>query len=178
MPDESSTSHTNLQHHYTAPERRAKSLLVAGLSVLIVVGIGATVIIAQRNHDPIPASILQANQTALYYPTAEPSGYKLDTSTIRQSGSVVLYDFKNPTNHTGIEVTQQPTPQNFDPSVMFSHNPYPSTVSPLGTVYDLSFKNQSRFMLVAQHSLIFISSTPKISNTTLQLIVNGLKSSS
>lgn len=129
-----------------------------------------------RPSDPLPASLRQSVSYAIYYPTKEPAGYKFDSSSIQNSNGALSYSLTKPGSQP-IVITQQATPKNFDPKAMFQHNPLPTTISPLGTIYDLSYKNQSRFMVDSTDSLIFISSGSKLSNSQLHQIITGLKQS-
>ncbi len=148
-----------------------------GALVLIIVAVaaGSWWLIALRSSSPFSAGIKSSVSFALYYPTTEPKGYRLDPSSIINSRGTVFYNVTASSGKPPIKVSQQQIPKNFDPKVLFGHNPLPSTISPIGTVYDLSSKDQSRYMVTASDSLIFISSTGKISGSDLQLLIKGMK---
>lgn len=148
-------------------------LITSGAVIVALIGTGSWWFLG-RTHNPIPSEIRNSVSFPLYYPTAEPRGYALNTTSFRNSGGTIFYDLSGSGGHS-IIVSQQAPPKNFDPKEMFAHNPLPTTISSLGTIYDLSYKNQSRYMLVATNSLVFISSTPKISNAQLKQIIDGLK---
>lgn len=150
--------------------------VVFGLVVLAAVAFGVWHLVKSHHSNPLPATVRKSVSFSLYYPTAEPAGYHLDSSSIKSAGGTVSYNFVRPPQNP-IVITQEAFPKNFDPQTLLQHNNLPTTVSPLGTVYDLSYKNQSRYMISANSSLIFISSNTKISNAQLQQIVNGLKAS-
>jgi hypothetical protein len=150
--------------------------LFLGLVVLVLIA-GAVALwhfTLGKPNNPLPASIRQSTSYSLYYPAKEPVGYSVDQSTIKSVNGVVTYNLTKP-DSSPIVVTQQATPKGFDPKSLFQHNPLPTTISPLGTIYDLSYKNQTRFMINSADSLIFISSDGKITNAQLQQIVQGLK---
>jgi hypothetical protein len=160
---------------HTMPLRRLVGLLIVTVLVLVL---GVTYFAFAASADPIPASIVKSVSFPLYHPIAAPAGYNLQKSTIKSIDGTVFYTLSNSQTKQSIQISQQPIPTGFNPQVMFSHNPLPSTISPLGTVYDLSFKGQSRFMIMAPKSLLFVSATPQISDALLQQIINGLKTSS
>jgi hypothetical protein len=158
------------------PKPRRKAIIWISLAVVILIIIVASAIVLLRSTpDPIPADVRDAVPFSVYYPAKPAPGMSLKTSTIRTSGNTVFFDLTNTANNQPVEITQQPLPKNFDPQVMFEHGNIPTTISPLGTIYDLSFKTQSRYMITTPTALIFISATPKITNAQLQSIVNGLQ---
>ncbi len=144
-------------------------------SVLLIIIVSGAILLLSYSADPIPANVRDGVPFSVYYPAKVPSGVTLKASTIRASGSTVFFELANAATGKPIQVSQQPIPKNFDPQVMFEHSNVPTTISPLGSVYDLSYKTQSRFMVVTPNSLIFVTSTPKISDAQLQSVVNGLK---
>ncbi|MBW4061792.1 hypothetical protein HJC99_04460 [Candidatus Saccharibacteria bacterium] len=158
------------------PPIKLKPALLAPIVLIILAGLGSgTWLLYTRHSNPIPTSIRDASAYKLYYPTAEPASYTLDKSSIKQSAGTVSFSLKSGANKPTIVVTQQTLPPNFDAQAMFAHSSLPTTVSPIGTIYDLTFKTESRYLVVAPKSLIFLGSTPKMTNGELQTIINGLK---
>jgi hypothetical protein len=146
------------------------------LIIIAAVGAGAFWQVQGEAKSPFSDQIKSSVAFPLYYPTDTPDGYKLDANTIKNYQGSIFYDLTKQNSHS-ITISQQPRPQGFDAKSLFQHNPYPTTISPLGTIYDLSYKNQSRYMITAPSSLIYVTSTPKITNVQMQQIVNGLKTS-
>jgi hypothetical protein len=148
-------------------------VLAAAGTILVILIVGFLVIASHAN--PIPQNVIQSVSFPVYHPTSEPTGYKLQISSVTSNNGSVFYNLIDSQTKQSIQVSQERLPAAFNPQVMFSHNPLPTTISPLGTVYDLSFQNQSRFMIMAPKSLVFVSAKPKISDAQLQQLIDGLK---
>ena len=164
------------QHRFAYPYISRRVLMPMGAGLIVVVLASGGYLLLHRPN-PIPAAIRQASSFPIYYPANPAPNTVLKAGSVHASNGVVVFDLTNNSSHQNIQVTQQPLPPKFDPKVTFQHANLPTAVSPIGTIYDLSFKDQSRFMITTTSSLIFISSTPKITDGQLQSIVNGLKAS-
>lgn len=165
--------------HLQAKRKWLRLIAISFIRLVVLAVIIGGFAIAWHYHKesskPIPKSVRQSVNYPIYYPTTIPKNYSLDRSSIKSSDDTVTYSFKSTVSANPITVTFQPIPKGFNPKSLFAHNPYPTTFTPIGTLYDLSSDKQTRVMITANNSLIFISSTGILNTSDVQAVITSLK---
>ncbi len=122
----------------------------------------------------IDMSIVKDATFPVYIPKEAPEGYKLDSSQTKLDSDMLVYEFTGQDHEGRVVVTVQPMPADFDMQKLIGSGSVGSTSTALGSLYDLSVSSNSKFLLDAGDTLIFLTSDRRIETSTITAIVNSL----
>jgi len=157
--------------------KKRRNIILLGCAISIVllsVAIGAKLLIGHRATPPLPKQLISQASFPIYYPSKLPEGYVLKTGSVGGDSSAVYYTLTNGTDKSAITVTLQATPSKFDASQIIGKNPIPTTITPVGTLYNLSTGGSSKYMLSTGRTLLFITSPTTIEGKSITTITNSL----
>lgn len=154
---------------------RRRRLVVSILAVVTVlaVGGGAYWLLANRHTSPLPREIVAQANFPVYFPSPVPTGYALKADSAGGDSDTVYYTLRSATNGHTITVTMQAIPSGFDAAKIIGSSPIPTTITPTGTLYNLSIGGSTKYMLVSDETLFFITSAKAIATKDINAIANN-----
>lgn len=156
---------------------KKRKIIFIAIGVLIVVALGSLAgwfLLKSTADSPLPQSITSEVNFPLYYPKTLPKGYSLKNESVTGSTKTVYYTLVNGMSEQDITVTIQATPGSFDASKIIGSNPIPTTILPVGTLYNLSTGETSSYMLNTGKSLIFLTSPSILEGSTISSLCESL----
>lgn len=157
------------------PRRRMKRRVWVILAVLIALAVFGIRMLSAKEATPLPKELLSQIDFGAYFPDPMPNGLQFVAESPAYSGGVLAYNVRK-TDGTDIAISMQKLDSKFNPQLMFSKNPVPTSTTKIGTSYNLSSKEQSRYMITANNTtLIFVSTEGLTDDTTMVSIVESLK---
>ena len=156
--------------------RRRRIWILLIIVMMVVLGIGATTywLLVGRQASPLPRTVVAQVDFPVYFPSPMPSGYTLKADSAGGDNNTVYYTLTDGTDKTAITVTIQATPAKFDASQLIGKNPIPTSISPVGTLYNLSTGGSSKYMLTTGKTLLFITSPKEIDGKVIDTITSNL----
>lgn len=155
-------------------KRRRNIIIVCSVSILLLAGsIGGWLLFGRTDAPPLPKQVIAQANFPLYFPSTLPTGYTLRANSVGGDDTTVYYTLTDGTDKGAITVTLQSTPTSFDPSQIIGKNPIPTTITPVGTLYNLSTGGSSKYMLTTGKTLIFITSSTMIDGKIINTITNS-----
>jgi hypothetical protein len=157
--------------------KRRKKIIILGCVISIVLLaaiIGAKLFIGHSDAPPLPQQIITQASFPLYYPASLPTGYALKVDSVVGDSNAIYYTLADITGKNDITVTLQATPASFDAAKIVGSNPIPTSITPVGTLYNLSIGGKSKYMLSTGKTLLFITSPKTIDGKTLNTLANSL----
>jgi hypothetical protein len=156
-------------------KRRKNIIIVCAVSILLLVGsIGGWLLFGRTDAPPLPKQIIAQADFPLYFPSTLPTGYTLKVNSVGGDTSAVYYTLVDATGKKAITITMQATPASFDASKIIGSNPIPTTIIPIGTLYNLSTGGTSKYMLNTSKTLLFITSSTAIDGKIINAITANL----
>lgn len=155
-------------------KRRKIIIIVSIVSVLLVGGALGYWLLFGRSASPLPKEIVTQATFPVYYPKELPEGYTLKPNSASGDDTTVFYTLVDASGQQAVTVTMQATPPGFDAAKMMGSTPIPTTITPAGTLYDLSIGGSSKYMLTTGETLAFITSSQTIDAKIINAIVNNL----
>jgi hypothetical protein len=142
--------------------------------VLVTAAIGSWLIFGRAAVPPLPKQIISQANFPLYYPSTLPESYTLKADSVGGDSNTTYYALTDSTGKNVITITMQATPATFDASKIIGGNPIPTTITPVGTLYNLSTGGSSKYMLVTGRTLLFITSPKTIDGKIMNTITSSL----
>jgi hypothetical protein len=132
--------------------------------LLLLAAAGLFVFLRLRDRSPLPSGLIKELTYSVYYPVSIPQGYYLDKSSVKTNDSILFYTFVTESANTPITVTSQAIPTGFNAQAIIGQTSIPAVSLTIGVIYDISTSQESKYMLPAGDTLMFINSPAKVSN--------------
>lgn len=156
--------------------RRALWFWLTGIIILCTLAAGSILVWRHAHQSKSPlASYAQKTNFPLYYPTFIPDGYALADNSVKASPQLVSYTL-SAQGKPSVTVTLQPVPSGFDASAIIGKNPIPTQGIPIGSLYDISTGQQSKyFVTTGNGTLVFINSSGKAKKSFINALAQSLQ---
>lgn len=154
--------------------RRRIIIIVSIIGVVLAAGGAGYWYFFGRSVSPLPKDVVAQATFPVYYPEKLPEGYALSADSVSGDSTAVYYTLANESTRQSVTVTMQATPPGFDAAKMIGSNPIPTTITPAGTLYNLSISGSSKYMLTNGKTLIFITSAETIDARVITAITSNL----
>jgi len=156
-------------------KRRKNIILICAAVVVLVLGtVGTWFFFGHTNTTPLPRQLIAQANFPLYYPSALPAGYALKANSASGDNDIVFYTLTDSTGKNDITITMQAALATFDASKEIGSSPIPTTITPAGTLYNLSSGGSSSYMLVTGKTLLYLRSPVTIEGKIMTTITNSL----
>lgn len=154
---------------------RLKFRYKALIGVTLLTSIAGVAVYYQNSNQPIiDKTVVSKAKFTVYSPSKPPEGYTLAKESVRLDDQTLSYKFVGNDQNRVITVTVQPLPSNFDMARLIGGGSVPSSVTQNGTLYNLSTKSNSQYLLNTGDSLVFFTSTTPIDSATISHLANSL----
>lgn len=157
--------------------RRTKKIILTAIiaAILIASACGATYYLHTRKPESPLANYTATAGFSLYYPSTLPDDYQLDTKDISATSGLLTYTLRS-NSKPEITVSVQKAPKGFDASSIIGGASVPSQGIPIGSMYNISAGSQSKYFITTDHdAIIFLSSTQRVANDTLNNLARSLQ---
>ena len=157
--------------------RKKTYIITASIAVFLLLGsMLVWLLFARSNTDssPFPKSVTSSVDFPLYYPNPVPPGYTLDKKSIGGNHNAIFYELSNTAKNLKLTITMQAVPSGFDAAKIVGSSPIPTTITSSGTLYNLSIGGATKYMLVGDKTLLFITSSHVIPIKDVNNIANSL----
>lgn len=155
-------------------KRRKIIIIVSIVSVLLVGGAIGYWLFFGRSTTPLPKELIAQATFPIYYPEKLPEGYMLKAGSATGDSNAVYYILADSSGKHAITITSQAIPATFDAAKIMGSNPIPTTITPAGTLYNLSAGGSSKYMLNTGSTLLFITSPETINGKNMTAITSSL----
>ena len=169
------SNRTNNRNQAAVAWLRHKAAIWAIAAAVVLIAGGFYIWQSQRSI--IDRSVVSQANFPVYLPESLPNDYQVDNQATEVNDNVLIYKINNPKTGSHITTTVQPWPTGFTMSKMVEGGSVRSTAMQVGTLYDLSTANSTKYLLDAGSTLIFITSPNKIDAAIIHSLVDSLKKS-
>lgn len=139
-----------------------------------VLGIALLGYMASRDHSPLDR-YARITSFPIYYPAEIPETYALDTSSIQNNGGLLFYTFNSDSKKPAITITQQSMPPGFEAGKFVSKDAPAPLQTPEGALYNIGTNSQTKYMLTASGTLLFINAPSKVPPEIINLLATKLQ---
>lgn len=146
-----------------------------GLIVLVAAGTLGYLFLEKYPASPLPESVVAQADFPVFFPSPMPEGYSLKDSGVDGSSNAVFFTLRDTQNNSDVVITMQPIPAGFDAAKIIGNSPIPTTLLENGSLYNLSVGGSTKYMLVGDKTLFFITSVTTVSTKDITTIINSLK---
>lgn len=180
VPIGNSQARSSAPHLESKGRPRKRSIkqryIVVGAGILLLVLLGGLYIYRTVVDRPIldPAITSRAD-FPVYAPSALPSGYNVKDDSTSINKGVLVYTIESEKADPAITITVQPWPTGFDMSKLVEGGSVSGTAVNVGTLYNLSTENSTKYLLNMGSTLIFLTSPQKVDTGIIHALVNSLE---
>lgn len=153
--------------------RRKIIIIVCAISIVLAASAVGYWLLFGRSASPLPKELVAQATFPIYYPEKLPEGYTLKPGSATGDSTAVYYTLIDATGKQSITVTTQATPNGFDASKLIGASPIPTTITPNGTLYNLSAGGSTKYMLTTGEAMVFITSPGIVNASVVSSITNS-----
>lgn len=148
---------------------------LSGLILVLLIG-GSTWLVFARTarHSPFTKKFISSVSFPLYYPSSLPAGYELKPNSIGGDSKLVYYTLTNVASKSSMTISQYPS--NFDAAKKFEGASIPSSIIPVGTMYNFGLGDISKYMIDTKAgTFIYINSPKATPSSDISKVANSLR---
>lgn len=155
-------------------KRRKIIIIVSVVGIVLASGALGYWLFFGRSTSPLPKELVAQAAFPVYYPKELPEGYALKPGSAIGDSTTVYYTLTQANGQNSITVSIQASPPGFDAAKIIGSNPVPTTITPSGTLYNLSIGGITKYMLVADDALLFMTAARPVSTKAISTITQKL----